>query len=52
MSLNPDSVVEVKRRVAETEARLAASDGRIGLKRMSVPDVSSQSSLPSTPPTA
>ena len=51
MSLNPDSVVEVKRRVAETEERLAAVAGRVGLKRISVPDVSSQPTFPSTPPT-
>ena len=51
MSLNPDSVVEVKRRVAETEARLASVAGRVGLKTISLPDVSPQPSFPSTPPT-
>jgi pyruvate,water dikinase len=51
MSLNPDSVVEVKRRVAETEGRLAPTDGRVGLKRMVVGDVSSEPSFPPTTPT-
>jgi pyruvate,water dikinase len=52
MSLNPDSVVEVKRRVAETEERLAPIAGRVGSKRVSIPDVGSQPTFPSTPPSS